>query len=555
MRSARMIFPILFLLGAWPALLLGALQALAQTPPSPPSPLFGEEIEVRVVNVEVVVTDRQGNRVPDLKPSDFRLLVDGKETPIEYFTEVRGGLAVAPTADGEAPVVPGLASFAPGSPVGTSYLVFVDDFFSLGPQRNTVLRTLQEDLGRLGPEDRMAIVAYDGRDLAMLSSWSSSQRDLSRAFQQAMDRPTQGIDRLADLRTFESFHRTSAGSVGPRSPLVATLTFEERDFARRLSEQIQQVVSAAANTLRGFASPPGRKVLLLLSGGWPYRVADYVVNDPSRTIMTREVPEGQELLRPLTQTANLLGYTLYSVDVPGVEGVLGADAENQGPGSTSFNLREQEIHDTLDFVARETGGQAFLGGRRGKALELAESDTRSYYWLGFTPNRQRNDARHAMRVEVRRPGLAVRSRDSFLDLSRQAEVSMMVESAMLFGSFPGAAPMKMQVGPPVKSGRREMVVPITLQIPMDAFEVVHMEGRYVARLELRVAATDEKGGRSPIPVIPIDLAGDKPPAPGSVFRYETRLTLRRAPHHLVVALFDPISGKITTAEADVKPGK
>ena len=43
--------------------------------------------------VEAVVTDRQGNRVTGLKPGDFRLEVDGKAVPIEYFNEVRGGQA------------------------------------------------------------------------------------------------------------------------------------------------------------------------------------------------------------------------------------------------------------------------------------------------------------------------------------------------------------------------------------------------------------------------------------------------------------------------------
>ncbi|HEY4597756.1 MAG TPA: hypothetical protein VIJ02_15255, partial [Thermoanaerobaculia bacterium] len=53
-----------------------------------PQSVFGEQIEVRVVNVEAVVTDRQGNRISGLKPGDFRLEVDGKAVPIEYFNEV-----------------------------------------------------------------------------------------------------------------------------------------------------------------------------------------------------------------------------------------------------------------------------------------------------------------------------------------------------------------------------------------------------------------------------------------------------------------------------------
>ncbi|HEY4564566.1 MAG TPA: hypothetical protein VIJ36_16400, partial [Thermoanaerobaculia bacterium] len=80
---------------AWPlALLLSALslssaaRAAEDVPPS-----FGESIDVRVVNVEAVVTDRQGKRVNGLKPEDFRLRVDGKEVPVEYFSEVRDGEA------------------------------------------------------------------------------------------------------------------------------------------------------------------------------------------------------------------------------------------------------------------------------------------------------------------------------------------------------------------------------------------------------------------------------------------------------------------------------
>ena len=97
--------------------------------------ILGEQIEVRVVNVETVVTDKQGNRITGLRPSDFQLQVDGKSVPIEYFNEVRGGQAVAPGEDEKTSPVKGLPSLAPGSPVGTSYLLFIDNFFSVTPRR------------------------------------------------------------------------------------------------------------------------------------------------------------------------------------------------------------------------------------------------------------------------------------------------------------------------------------------------------------------------------------------------------------------------------------
>jgi VWFA-related protein len=542
------------------AVLAAALPAAAwqQQPPAAETPasIFGEQIEVRVVNVEVVVTDKDGNRVSGLAPSDFVLKVDGKTVPVEYFSEVRGGQAIAPGAAAEE-ALPGLPTLAPGSAVGTSYLVFIDDFFSIAPRRDEVLRSLKDQLTRLRPEDRMAIVAYDGRSLDMLSTWSNSERVLSRALDQALGRPARGVQRLAERRNFDTTQRlnTSIGVVpGPRSAFSRQLDIEEIGYAEQLAGQVGRTVNAAVSTLRGFASPPGRKVMLLLSGGWPYSPADYAINDINRVLVSRrEVPSGEELLRPLADTANLLGYTIYAIDVPGVE-AQGPDASEASPGTgIGINVREQEVHEALQYVAEGTGGRALLNSLRDQALPAAEADTRSYYWLGFTPGWQKNDQRHGVVVEVTRPGLRVRSRDSFIDLSRKTEVTMMVESAMLFGSPPGATPMPMQIGTPVRDGRKEMVLPITLAIPVSGLTVVPLEGKHVAEMELRIAAVDENGDRSDVPVVPLRMTLDQPPPAEAHLRYDTKIRLRRIEQHLIVAIFDPLSGRILTAEADVKP--
>lgn len=549
-------------LRAFLALSIFALAPLAaQQPPADSASAFGEQIDVRVVNVEVVVTDKQGNRVTGLGPGDFRLRVDGKEVPVQYFTEVRGGQAVAleEAGSGQSSAVAGLPALAPGSPVGTSYLVFIDDYFSIAARRDEVLRSLMDSLGHLGPEDRMAVVAYDGRKIDMLSNWSDSDRALSRGFQQAMGRQAYGFQRLAELRTYEASRRLTGtlGTVDSRSAFSNRVDLEELSYMELISDQVQRSVMAAVSTMRGFAAPPGRKVMILLSGGWPYSPADYVVNNPNRPILNREVQSGEQLFAPLVDTANLLGYTIYPVDVPGVEST-GPDASDGAPRTNGLlNLREQEVHAGLEFTARQTGGKALINGLRAEALQTAEGDTRSYYWLGFTPERQRNDKRHDIRVDVLREGLQVRSRDNYLDLARNTEVSMMVESALLFGNPPGAASMPMEVGKPVAKGRREIEVPITIAIPLSSMTVVPLDGKHVAELELRISVLDEKGNRSAVPVIPIRLTADKPPAeqPGQYVRYDTTLKMRKIRQHLIAAIYDPLSGKITTAEADVVPDR
>jgi VWFA-related protein len=530
----------------------GAQQKQAQAPQS----VFGEQIEVRVVNVEAVVTDRQGNRVTGLKPGDFRLEVDGKPVPIEYFNEVRGGQAVAPGEEEKSSPVKGLPSLAPGSPVGTSYLVFIDNYFSLTPRRDDILRSLKDQLSRLGPEDRMAIVSWDGGQVEMLTSWSNSARQLGDAIQKALGERTYGIARLAELRTFQGSRRLEAGFIdaNPRRAFAQRPDVEEIEFAQRLVDQTERAVAAAVSTLHGFAAPPGRKVMLLLSGGWPYSVMDYVINNPNRPVIEREVPRGEEVLAPLVDTANRLGYTLYPIDVPGIEGTA-ADASRAFPAATGINIREQEHEATLLYVAEQTGGKALLNSQGVQALQVAEADTRSYYWLGFTPTWQGNDKPHKVKLAVLPKGLAVRSRTGFLDLSRKAENSLIVESAMMFGNSPDVIPMPVKLGSPVASGRREMEVPITLGIPADALTFVPVNGKNTAEVELRVLAVDSGGNRAPVPIIPVTLTAAEAPKPGTMVRYDTRLKLRKMPHHLTLAIFDPLSGKILTAQADVQPPK
>ena len=267
----------------------------------------------------------------------------------------------------------------------------------------------------------------------------------------------------------------------------------------------------------------------------------------------RELPEGEDLLRSLASTANLLGYTLYPVDVPGVQATA-ADAEAGAPGAPRFgSLSEQEIEGTLHFLAKETGGKPLLNSNRAVALTNASSDTRSYYWLGFSPSWQRNDKVHDIKVTVQRSDLEVRSRTGFLDLSRKAEVSMKVESALLFGNFPGALPMPMRLGTPVRSKRGELEIPVTLGLPVNLMTVVPVDGKYAAQLELRFAASDSQGNGSEIPVLPLNLTSDKPPTPGKHVRYDTKFTLHGKADHLVVAVYDPLSGRIATAEADIAP--
>lgn len=71
---------------------LGAATAL----PQQTAPSFREEVEVRVMDLDVVVTDKAGRPVSDLKREDFMVRLGGKVVPIDYFARVDAGAIHAP---------------------------------------------------------------------------------------------------------------------------------------------------------------------------------------------------------------------------------------------------------------------------------------------------------------------------------------------------------------------------------------------------------------------------------------------------------------------------
>ena len=564
---------------AWFVLWAVALVTSSAVAQEVPVGVFGERVEVRVVNVEVVVEDKQGNRVSDLTVDDFRLRVDGREVAIGFFSEISEGRLLEQKIETSEIAVPAAPSIGvqSGQRVGTSYLVFIDDYFTrVARDRNQVIEGIIESLYHLGPEDRMAIVAFDGRKIEMLSSWTQSELRLRSTLEQAMRRRARGMrsgSLLAGADATAGFDATGSTSVQDTAEDVATSDFDGFGAASReadacatidfLERQLQRVTAGVTATLRSFAAPPGRKVMLILSGGWPSSAYDYVLGAVPAIQRTGECGHiGPKLLRPMYDVANLLGYTLYPIDIPGTRrlsvhadesdivalGRTGPGIDGVGAAIPSASFRKSEEHATLARLAVETGGRAMLGESRRTAFESVFEDTRSYYWLGFTPQWRGDDKNHKIKLEVTRPGVKLRYREGFQDLSRSKELGFMIESALYFGDLPGTNPLEVRLGPVPKKGRR-VEISLEIRIPMDEITMLPYKGRYVAELELRIGAINEAGERNEISVVPVVLSGDELPPAGAYATYEVSIRVKREPQDLAFVLHDPLSDTILATSA------
>ena len=521
-------------------LLLAAFLIPLAAPAQTDEETFGESIDVRVVNVEAVVTDRKGNRVTGLTAGDFRLLVDGAEVPVDYFTEVAEGVALpAPRSAEGAPAPPATTA----GPVGRSYLVFIDESVVKQPDRDLVLQELERDLDRLGPGDRMAVVAFDGTQLHRLADWTGEQVVLARALVEARRRPALGI-RFNIERNFtqpetddeddmaRALDNTGLDRLG-RLPKA-----DENDLTVLENAWLLRVSEAAAAALRGFELPAGRKAMLLLTGGWPL----------------------PELALPLVQEANRLGYTLYPIDVPGMEAGAVVDIEQVAPAAKLSAIAtsgwELGVHATMNQMARATGGRTALNGARLDALARAEEDTRSYYWLGFSPGWKLDDRHHRIEVEMRRPGLVVRARNGFSDLSPAKLAEMEAESLLLFGPRPGSVlgPLEIEFGEAKRIKRRLLEVPVLVTFQPAALVPRPAEGRET-ELVLTVGALDHNGVRSDLPQMPLRFT--MPVGADESTRVRSRLTvqLRSIKQRLVFQLRDPVTGSSFVSEVSYQAGK
>jgi len=212
--------------------------------------------------------------------------------------------------------------------------------------------------------------------------------------------------------------------------------------------QLGKTAFAAAAALRGFETPAGRKVMLLLSGAWSLSVAP-------------------RLYGPFVEAANRLGYTVYPVDV---------------------SQSDVEEVDALDSLARATGGRIVISAT-GEAFRQVVADSGTYYWLGATLTWKANDQGHRVTVEARRSGLAVRSRSGFSDLSRRTETAMKAESVLLFGGAKEDQRLRVQIGEPKRHGKI-FEVPVTLGVPVEALALTPQEKGYLAEVPAAVLAKE-----------------------------------------------------------------
>ena len=376
------------------------------------------KVNVRLVQVRVVVRDRQGHVIGNLHKEDFRLFDNGKLQPISRFSVEQPGTRQAATntssgAAEAAPATPATSQPATALAIPDRYVAYVFDDVHLKLQDLMLIRNAAaRHLASLQPTDRAAIFTTSGQDnLDFTDDHARLRDDLGRL----MPRPRGDPD--ANQCPFMNYYEANLIVNRRDAQAIAAATEDALVCAFNNDPQFLTAARGLANSTAferlNVGDAETRLALIALTDA----VRRISVTPGQRTIVLASpgflVPEQQFELQDVVDRALQSNIVVNSIDARGMYTVVpGTDVSHRsntpaaaGGLETLYQISgASEGATVLAELADATGGTFFHnsnnldeGFRRVGAAEF-------YYMLGFSPQNLKLDGKfHKLQVKLTQP--------------------------------------------------------------------------------------------------------------------------------------------------------
>ena len=356
-------------------------------------PLFAQEklvesIEVRVVNLDVVVTDRDGKPVPGLTAKDFEILEDKRPQTITNFYEVRGG-APAATTEPAAPMRP------------RSFLLFIENRAMHPVLRRHVTAELKKFIDtQLRPGDKASVISWN-LALSIEAPLTTDKAALHAALDKVAESGTPASTKSDFARVQQRCTRNLEMARSGR--MLMRMAYEDcigdaRIEAQRLTTFSRMVLNALDVTMATVAGVEGKKVLVMAGTELPVKPGldmfqwanglfspymrgfDAAIQRPADEEKTQ-----RELLETLGRSANAHGVTLYLLSVLMPTDTMSATSATGITDNGGELLRSTNTEAAHETLAKLTGGTAEPVSRLNQMLATIDRDLGAYYSLGYRP--------------------------------------------------------------------------------------------------------------------------------------------------------------------------
>jgi VWFA-related protein len=368
------------------ALVVACGLASSQTATTPASAASQREDSVptfhatsRLVLVDVVVTDRKGEFIQDLKPGDFTVFEDGKPQRISGFNAHSSLQHAAPEPKIQLP--PNQYTNFSSQPLDRPVTVILLDMLNTGVMdqgygRKQMIKFLEQ----LPSGESVALFAMRG-NLAMLQGFTESSDKLIAAAKTIQSHKSPLNTTESELEDAEYTATLGGSSSAIISSGLSHMLYSEASFqSDQRARMTLASLSTLAHSLSGYA---GRKNLIWLTGGIPFSVGP----DSSKWNSQQERDYFHSLHEVQSQLA-AAQIAVYPVDV---RGLLTLGVPIGSPNSTPESIARQHVNleDTriaLNDIAYETGGKSFSSTNDLKAA-MTESlrEGTNYYTLAYVP--------------------------------------------------------------------------------------------------------------------------------------------------------------------------
>src|SRR5882724_7258004 len=484
------------------------------------------KVTSNLVNLDVIVKDKKGKAVTDLKAEDFTVSENGVPQHIEFFDSTltsengAGRPATAIVSTQPKPVNP------LGLPRNIIALVLdgqSTELANLKHVREGIEKYIRE---RISDSDSVALFSIAG-GLQLLQSFTRDKAKLLAAVNQAYT--SSNVSKTSEARSLAQDINSIREklSAGPTEPIPETpaggaagSAAAEALIAQHVLEQYMQlrsalsvqqtrpVLAALAAICEGLRRIPGQKTLAMFSEGFVApETLDWQVQS------TIDIANRANVAIYIIDSSGLTGGTPTSgalVASSPLAGISGANSmENRrrvGGGESVFDITRQEglnrQQDLLYKISEDTGGR-FIKNTNDIAMGLdrIDSEIRSRYTLAYRSTDANFDGSfRKVKIEVSRPDTNVVARPGYYAIPPSQIVPFSPEDQKLLANFSNmeahsTLPLAMELSP-FRSREGYYTVPLSFEIPPNAVQFDRKGEKQ--RLQLEVLAVIRNEGEDRI---------------------------------------------------------
>lgn len=489
-KKALIILGLLVLLG---------IPAQAQNQQKPQDDEDVIKVKSNLVNIDVIVKDKKGKYISDLKAEDFTISENGIPQKIEFFD--------APLTRPDIVAASSEPSAAPRNYVSLVLDSQSTDITNLKQVREGAIKYVRE---QVTDADAVAILSVS-TGLQMLQTFTQDKAKLIAAIENLginnQSKNFEQKDLTGNIDSLREFLNTAspptdivtpAGGAAAARIMIAQRVLQQ--FIRlRTALSLQQsrpVLAALAALAEGLRTIPGKKTLVLFSQGFVTpAVLDWQVQSTIDIANRANVAIYIIDSAGLRASAPASGALAPATPLAGVAGITNQEQRIRAVGGETVfdNVRQEgqsREYDILYRISGDTGGKLLKGNNDiGQGLERINQEIQSRYTLAYRSSNQNFDGTfRKVKIEVRRPDAQITSRSGYYAIPPEEIVLLSPAEKKMFASFASIAgnpalPLSVSLSQ-FRSREGLYTVPLTIEVPPSAVKFDRKGDKHLMQLEV-----------------------------------------------------------------------